>query len=347
MKKLLLVIVCVVKILTATAQEKKQYKVGLIGFYNLENLYDTVNDPNKNDEEFLPEGANRYTPKVYIDKLGKLEEILSQIGTDVSPDGLSLVGCAEIENDAVLKDLSATPKLKSRNYKIVHYDSPDERGVDVALLYNPKYFTPIFSEPLFVDIKNDDGTQRFTRDVLYVTGKYNGETIHVFVNHWPSRRGGEEASAPNRAKAAGVVKAKLDSIQQKDASAKIIIMGDLNDDPVSPSVTEVLGSVGDMRDVKEKGLFNPWVAYYKEGIGTLAYNDSWNLFDQIIISQPWLEKNQAGFFFKEARIFKKEFMIQKSGRYKGYPLRTYDFGRYIGGYSDHFPTYLILYKEVK
>ncbi len=347
MKNLLPVIFLLVASFNCFSQEKKQYKVGLIGFYNLENLYDTINDPNKNDEEFLPEGSNRYTPKVYLDKLSKLEEVISQIGTDITPDGLSIIGCAEIENDAVLKDLSATPKLKSRNYKVVHYNSPDERGVDVALLYNPKYFMPTFSEPLFVDIKNDDSTQRFTRDVLYVTGKYNGETIHLFVNHWPSRRGGEEASAPYRAKAAGVVKAKMDSILQNDVAAKVIIMGDLNDDPTSPSVAEVLGAVGDMRDVKSKGLYNPWTSYYKEGIGTLAYNDSWNLFDQIIISQPWLEKNQAGFFFKEARIFKKEFMIQKSGRYKGYPFRTYDFGRYVGGYSDHFPTYLVLYKEVK
>ncbi|MBK7856713.1 MAG: hypothetical protein IPJ79_19080 [Bacteroidetes bacterium] len=221
MKNLIAAVVFIATCPVSFAQEKKQYKVGLIGFYNLENLYDTINDPNKNDEEFLPEGANRYTPQVYIDKLSKLEEVLSQIGTDVSPDGLSLIGCAEIENDAVLKDLSATPKLKSRNYKVVHYHSPDERGVDVALLYNPKYFTPVFSEPLFVDIKNTDGTPRFTRDILYVSGKYNGETIHIFVNHWPSRRGGEEASAPYRMKAAGVVKQKLILFSKKMGLQKL------------------------------------------------------------------------------------------------------------------------------
>lgn len=332
---------------TAFAQEKKQYKVGMIGFYNVENLFDTLNDPTKNDEEFLPDGTNRYTGKVYLDKLTKLEEVISQIGTDFSPDGLSVIGCAEVENAEVLMDLAKQPKLASRNYKVVHFNSPDERSIDVALLYNPKYFTPKFSEPLFVDIKNDDGTPRFTRDVLYVAGNYNGELIHVFVNHWPSRRGGEEASAPYRSKAASVVKAKTDSIYKTDANAKIIIMGDLNDDPTSPSVANVLGAEGDMRDVTAKELYNPWMSYYKEGIGTLAYQDSWNLFDQIIISQSWLEKKQAGFFFKEAKIFKKEFMIQKTGRFKGYPLRTYDFGRYVGGYSDHFPTYLVLLKEIK
>lgn len=347
MKKLIAFVLFLHLAFYVGAQEKKQYKVGLIGFYNLENLFDTIDDPNKNDNEFLPEGVNRYTGKVYLDKLSKLEEVVSQIGTDISPDGLSIIGCAEVENTEVLQDLSNQPRLKARQYKVVHYNSPDDRSVDVALLYNPKYFNPTHSEPLFVDLKNDDGTPRYTRDVLYVSGMYNGEKLHIFVNHWPSRRGGEEASAPGRAKAAGVVRQKTDSINKIDPQAKIIIMGDLNDDPTSPSVTEVLGSVGDMRDVKEKGLYNPWVSYYQEGIGTLAYNDSWNLFDQIIISQPWLEKKQNGFFFKEARIFKKEFMIQKTGRYKGYPMRTYDFNRYVGGYSDHFPTYLVLLKEIK
>ncbi len=328
------------------ANGQSQYKVGIVGFYNLENLFDTINQPEVNDDDFTPDGANLYTPAVYKDKLGKLSDVIGDIGTDVSPDGLSILGVAEIENISVLKDLAAMPKLKDRNYQIVHFNSPDRRGIDVALFYNPRYFTVRASESLLVPLKNSDGTPYFTRDVLYVYGSYCGEPMHFFVNHWPSRRGGEEASAPSRALAAGVAKAKIDSIYKADPNAKIILMGDLNDDPVSPSLTKVLGTVGDKAKVKPQGIYNPWVGYYKEGIGTLAYNDAWNLFDQIVVSYPFLDKTQSGFFFQKASIYKKEFMIQKQGRYKGYPMRTYDYSIYMGGYSDHFPTYITLLRPV-
>jgi hypothetical protein len=179
-----------------------------------------------------------------------------------------------------------------------------------------------------------------------VYGIFNGEGLYVFVNHWPSRRGGEEASAPFRAIAAGVCRHAIDSIIGLNPNAKIVLMGDLNDDPVSPSVAVVLHATGDPKQVQRGDLYNPWVGYYKQGIGTLAYNDSWNLFDQIMLSSAFLDKNQKGFFFKEAKIFSKPWMIQQSGRYKDYPKRTYDFNKYIGGYSDHFPTYIELLKEV-
>lgn len=330
----------------ASAQSKK-YTRTLIGFYNLENLFDTINQPEINDEDFTPAGANLYTPAVYLDKLSKLEEVISKIGTDHSPDGLALLGCAEIENESVLRDLADRPGLKKRNYKVVHFNSPDDRGVDVGLLYNPSYFKVISSASLYVPLKNDDGTPRFTRDILYVHGLLQGESFHVFVNHWPSRRGGEQASAPGRALAASIARAHIDSIFKSDPDAKIVLMGDLNDDPVSPSVAKVLGAKTDTAQVKRSDLYNPWYDYYKEGIGTLAYNDAWNLFDQIIISQSFLNKSQDGLFLQRAEIFKREFMLQTSGRYKGYPKRTYDFSIYMGGYSDHFPTYLILLKEKK
>jgi hypothetical protein len=327
------------------AQEKK-YKVTVIGFYNLENLYDTIDDPSKNDDEFLPNGSYRYTGEVYKDKLNHLSDVISLIGADASPDGLALMGCAEIENDTVLSDLCRMPKLAGRNYRIVQYNSPDIRGVDVALLFNPKYFTPKYSAPLFVTMYEPDGiTLHYTRDVLYVEGKLLGEDVYIFVNHWPSRRGGEEASAPARASAAGVCRHKMDSILKINPDAKIILMGDLNDDPVNASLTKVIGAKSDIHDIKRGDIYNPWMNYYKNGIGTLAYNDSWNLFDQIIISSGWLDKNQKGLFYKEADIFKKPWMIQQSGKYKGYPKRTYDFNNYMGGYSDHFPTYLILLKQ--
>ncbi len=336
--------VCIA-VLKCGAQEKKNYKVGVIGFYNLENLFDTINQPDVNDDEFTPGGTNRYTAKVYLDKLDKLSDVLSQIGTDVSPDGFSVLGCAEIENKSVLEDLCNHPKLKGRHYQIVHYNSPDERGVDVGLLFNPKYFTPKFSESLFIDLRNDDSTLRYTRDILYCSGEYLGETIHIMVGHWPSRRGGEEASAPGRAKAAGVCRHKVDSILAVNPNAKIVVMGDLNDDPVSPSVVKVLRANGDKTKLQQGEMYNPWLDYYKKGIGTLAYNDAWNLFDQIIVSQAWLNKKQDGFFLNKALIFRREFMVAQDGRFKGYPLRTYDFNRYIGGYSDHFPTYLMLLKK--
>lgn len=325
---------------------QKKYEVGLIGFYNLENLFDTIDGPN-NDADFLPEGAYHYTGEVYLDKLNKLSDVLSQIGMEESPDGLSMVGVAEVENRSVLEDLVKNPKLKDRHYKIIHFDSPDERGIDVGLLYNPRYFSSKGSEKLYVDLNQPrDTSSRKTRDVLYVWGEYKGEPIHVFVNHWPSRRGGEEASAPGRAKAASVCKIKIDSIMKASPDAKILLMGDLNDDPTSPSVARVLGAKGDAKQIRNGDLYNPWMDYYLNGIGTLAYNDAWNLFDQIIISEELTVTKQKGFFFKRAVIFNKPFMTQQTGRYKGYPKRTFDFNNYIGGYSDHFPTYLVLYKAI-
>ena len=343
--RLPLFLICLFLLVRVQAQ-KTNYQVGLIGFYNLENLFDTINDPEINDEEFLPTGKKLYTSEVYHDKLGRLADVISKIGTDISPDGLSIIGNAEVENEAVMQDLVNHPLLKNRNYHVIHYDSPDARGIDVGMIYNPKYFTPTASRPLTVHLGDNDSTEHKTRDVLFVQGNYNGEEIFLFVNHWPSRRGGEEATAPGRAKAAKVCKDVIDSIVSKNSSAKIIVMGDLNDDPVDPSVSVVLGAKGDRNKVKPGGLFNPWVDMYKQGIGTGAYQDSWNLFDQIIISKAFLDKDQSGYFFKEALIFSKPWMVQPGGRYKGYPKRTYDFDVYVSGYSDHFPTYIVLLRKM-
>jgi len=324
---------------------KQKYKIASIGFYNLENLFDTINDPLINDEEFLPTGTKLYTGKVYKDKLNNLSEVISQLSLEETPDGVAILGVAEIENKLVLEDLVKQPKLKNRNYQIVHYDSPDLRGIDVGLLYNPSYFKVIESGSLNVPLTNPDGSFYATRDVLWVYGLFYGEPMHFFVNHWPSRRGGEEASAPGRALAAGVAKAKIDSIRMNSPNAKIILMGDLNDDPLSPSVTQVLQATGDSASIKPNQMYNPWTAYYKKGIGTLAYNDAWNLFDQLIITPSFLQPQQKGFFFQKAVIFNRPYLVQKSGRYKGYPYRTYDFDIYMSGYSDHFPVYIVLLKK--
>lgn len=327
--------------------QEKQYNVGVVAFYNLENLFDTLNDPDKNDEDFTPTGAYGYTAKVYHDKLGKLSQVLSELGTQSSPDGFAFCGVAEVENRKVLEDLVAQPLLKNRNLRIVHYSSPDERGIDVGLLYNPKYFKVRHSESLFVKLGSNSSKPYYTRDVLWVSGDLLGEMVHVFVNHWPSRRGGEDASAPARAAAAAVSKHVIDSLMAIDPTTKVVVMGDLNDDPVSPSVTQVIGAVGKIKEVKPGGMFNPWVDFYKQGIGTLAYNDSWNIFDQILLSSGWLSNTQPGFFYKDAHIFNKQYMVTKTGKYKGYPMRTFDGNVYIGGYSDHFPTYCVMLKEAK
>ena len=182
---------------------------------------------------------------------------------------------------------------------------------------------------------------------MWVRGKLDGETIHLYVNHWPSRSGGEERSIPARAAAANVAKRHIDSIDMATRKQqKVILMGDLNDDPNSASITDVLKAKGKLADMQPGGLYNPWYELYKKGIGTLAYQDAWGLFDQIIISYPWLDKNQPGFFYYQQQIFKREYMTENLGRYKGYPMRTWDGNAYRGGFSDHFPTYLVLVKKV-
>ncbi len=331
--------------LSATAQ-KKDYKPIIIGFYNLENFYDTVDNPITNDEEFLPKGIRNYNTDIYLDKVNKLATVISQIGTEFNPDGPAVLGVAEVENDTVLQQLVQHKLIGKRNYGIVHYDSKDIRGVDVGLLYNPKYFKPDTSDKLFVQLPGGSKDSYFTRDILWVKGKLDGETVHIYVNHWPSRVGGEQRSAPARNAAAQVCKNHMDSIAKLEPNARVIIMGDLNDDPINESVTTVLNAKAKTKDVFKGGLYNPWTDLYKKGIGTLAYQDAWGLFDQILISYPFLDKDQSGLFFYQPHIFQREYLVENKGRYKGYPMRTWDGNTYRGGYSDHFPTYLVMLKKV-
>ena len=191
MNRFLLTISIAVLSFSAGYAQKKSYKVSLIGFYNLENLYDTVNNPMVSDEEFLPDGERHYNTRIYLDKISRLSSVIAQMGTDINPDGLAILGVAEVENDTVMNSLVNHPNIKNRNLKFVHYDSPDARGVDVGMIYNPKYFKPLYSAPLFVKLPGGSKDSYFTRDVLYVKGLLDGDTIHVFVNHWPSRVGGE------------------------------------------------------------------------------------------------------------------------------------------------------------
>lgn len=328
----------------ATAQ-KKNYQVAAVAFYNFENLYDTKDDPKKADEEFTPNGANAYTEEIYKQKLHNLATVLQQLGTDVTPDGPAIIGTAEIENEQVLRDLVAQPEIRNRNYGVILFEGPDARGIDCGMLYNPKYFKVLAGNSLHVDLsKFGDGA---TRDVLYVTGLLCGDTVHVLVNHWPSRRGGEAASAPRRAAAAGVGRHVIDSLMAINPDTKVIIMGDLNDDPVDASVTKVLGANGDRKKVSRSGLFNPFTKFYKEGIGTLGYNDSWNLFDQIMISGGFLNEKSNGWQYHKAEVFNREFLKNKFGQYKGYPHRSFVGTTWMNGYSDHFPTLVYLVKAIQ
>ncbi|MBC7935121.1 MAG: endonuclease/exonuclease/phosphatase family protein [Rhizobacter sp.] len=343
MKKILFFVFILV--ISSNAYSQNKYKVSLIGFYNLENLYDTVNNTMVDDEEFLPNSERRYNGRIYKDKLERLSNVISQMGTELNPDGLAILGVAEIENDTVLTDLIHMPLLKERNLKFVHYNSPDKRGVDVGMLYNPKYFKPLFSDHLFVKIPGGSKDSWATRDILYVKGLLDGDTINVYVNHWPSRSGGEERSMPARAAAARVAKLHIDSVMHSNPASKIVLMGDLNDDPISPSVAKVLGAKGNDKKVTAAELFNPWYDMYKRGIGTLAYQDAWGLFDQVIVSGNWLPKEQAGYFYQKAVIFNKDFLVQKTGKFRGYSKRTWDGMTYNYGYSDHFPVYLMMLKK--
>ena len=346
MKKYLLLLPLFFLFVTSHAQ-KKQYKSAIIGFYNLENLFDTIDNTLINDEEFLPSGIRNYNTAIYRDKLTKLASVIAQMGTAYTPDGPAILGVAEIENDTVLNDLIKETQLKKRNYQFVHYDSKDARGVDVGLLYNPTYFSVIASDKLFVSRPTGSKDAYYTRDILWVKGKLNGELIHLYVNHWPSRSGGEKRSEPGRIAAAAVCRKHIDSILLKEPNAKIVVMGDLNDDPTNKSVEKVLKAVDKDQLDQQGALFNPWLDLFRNGIGTLAYQDAWGLFDQIIVSKQWLNKDQSGFFLYQPHVFNKEFLVENNGRYKGYPMRTWDGNSYRGGYSDHFPTYLLIVKELE
>lgn len=335
-----------ISIQTFTQAQNKQYKVGAIGFYNFENLFDTEDDPEIRDEEFTPNGRRRWTEELYNEKLGNMAKVVSDMATELTPDGISVLGVCEIENRKVLEDFVKHPLVADRNYKIVHYDSPDERGIDVALLYNPKYFTVTRSKTYPVMLYKGSGERDFTRDVLLVSGIFDGEPIHVMVNHWPSRSGGEKGSQHKREAAAKVCKSVADSILQVDEFAKIMIMGDLNDDPTSPSVKNVLQGKFEKNKVRKGELYNPWQDILRRGFGTLAYRDSWNLFDQIIISHGLVTRKAEGYKFKAANIFNKKYLVQKNGKYKNYPYRTFGGDNYLGGYSDHYPVYVYLLKEI-
>jgi hypothetical protein len=314
-------------------------KTSRIAFYNVENLYDTINDPEVDDEEFLPQGKNKWTGERFEKKLNNLARVIDSLG-----GGPSVLGMCEVENKYVLEQLIDNPRLKGKGFGIVHHNSPDKRGIDVSLIYKKEDFTPSRSMGLRVKLPGDSAYP--TRDILLVSGNLCGKPVFIFVNHWPSRSGGEERSIPARAAAAATAKKCIDSIMALNPNSKVVLMGDLNDDPVSPSLTKVLGCKADPEKTKSYELFNPWVDNYKKGIGTSPYQDAWGLFDQVLFSGAWINKDQEGYRFFKHVLFNKEFMVQKTGRYRGYSKRTWDGTTYNYGYSDHFPVYVMMVKKI-
>jgi hypothetical protein len=329
---------------SAEAQGSKA-KVACVAFYNLENLFDTINDPNTNDEEFTPSGASRWDTEKYREKLKHLAEAISQIGDELVKGGPVVMGVSEVENRQVVEDLINTPPLKERGYKIVHFDSPDKRGIDVSLIYQGRYFTVTGTKTHTLKMPGMDDF--YTRDILQVSGKLDNELFYFLVNHWPSRSGGEKESAPKRNAAADLCLSAVKAIYSETPDANIIIMGDLNDDPVDESLMKHLKTKTKPESVQKDDLFNPMWQLYHDGVGSLAYRDSWNLFDQIIVSSALLDKSKNGYLYYKAKVFNRGFLLQKEGPYTGYPFRTYAGGVYQGGYSDHLPVYMFLVNKIK
>lgn len=346
MKKLLFILVILVSCgqKITNPQSKNSYTILTVAFYNVENLFDTEDDPNTFDDDRTPEGKDHWDDAKYQDKILKIAKVLSEIGSEQSAGPPAVIGLCEIENISVLEDLVNSDLLKAYKYEIIHYDSPDERGIDVALLYRRSFFDAIDTQSrrLLIYDKDNPDKRDYTRDQLVVSGLLANEKFHFIVNHWPSRSGGEAKSSYKREKAAALNKRIIDSIFKQEPSAKIISMGDYNDDPSDKSFKEVLNTKNYKADLNFQELYNPMEEMHKRGIGTLAYRDKWNLFDQLIVTQSLVSKEDSGFQFYKAGIFNKSYLITQKGQFKGYPFRSYGYGGYEGGYSDHFPVYIHL-----
>ena len=328
----------------ASAQGKKRYQMFGVAFYNLENLFDTINNNGKYDLEFSPEGKNKWDGNKYRSKLNNLSYAISQMTTKTTPMGPAIIGVSEIENRSVLEDLVAQDAIKNWNLQIVHHDSPDARGVDVGLLYNPRFFKVqnVTNHRLVVP----ELPKFKTRDQMCVVGSLGGAKVGVIVNHWPSRRGGEKESSWLREAAAALSRQIADSLLSTDPDMGVIVLGDLNDDPFNKSCAEVLGARKKAGDVKKGEFFNPFWEKLDRGFGSYVYRGSWNLFDQIVVNKNLLD-GKPGVKFYGAEVLNKPFLKQDDGQYKGYPHRTFSGGVWTNGYSDHFPTEIFLIKEVE
>lgn len=339
MKRWFFALCCVVSMAAGLAQ--KPYKVA---FYNLENFFDTIDDPDVLDEEFLPCSPRGWNTAKYTRKLANVERVLFDIAaTDrIFP---AVIGLSEVENRSVLEDIVASPRLAAADYRIVHYDSPDARGVDVAFLYRPAVFHLQGSRAVRTVVPQLPNFR--TRDILTMWGTIDSLPFYFMVVHWPSRLGGREASEFKRVAVGEQMRRLADSVLRADPATSVVAMGDFNDDPSDRSLTEGLGARGRVRDLAPGDFFNPFAAMHRAGLGTLAYGDRWNLFDNIVVSANMVRDADDGMRLVQApgskyygAIFRRPYMVQQEGQFKGYPLRTYVGNNFQGGYSDHFPVYI-------
>ena len=343
MKKTLLTILFVALLVVGFAQ--KPYKVM---FYNFENLFDTINDPTTFDDEFTPAGDKAWNATKYQKKLGNLERVLFDIAL-IDKDYPIIIGVSEIENRMVLEDVIAQPKLRPANYRIVHYDSPDRRGVDCAFFYRPDVFKLEGSEA--VKFVMPGMANFYTRDFVTMWGTIEGEPFYFIVSHWPSRLGGKEASSSKREAAAAQCRALADSVRKANPATKVVVMGDFNDDATDKSIVESLGGKGDIKKLTAGDMYNPYFDMLRAGYGTLAYRDSWNLFDNIVVSENLATDGKGKLHLVSAEkskylgnIFNRSFLLQQEGQYRGYPLRTYVGNAFQDGYSDHLPVFIFFEK---
>jgi len=327
------------------SQETTTYQVRTIAFYNLENLFDTKNDTLIFDDDRTPTGKDNWTEERYLQKIEQMSKVISEIGSTGNTKTPDIIGVCEVENLSVLQDLVAHHNLEPFNYGIIHFDSPDERGIDVALLYKKDAFIPVNFNSHRLLLFNLDGKRNYTRDQLIVEGLLDNEKIYFLVNHWPSRSGGEARSRPYRLAAAKLNKRIIDSVRRQDKDAKLISMGDFNDDPVDPSFKKILKVEKNSKNLDSLSLYGPMEKMFKKGRGSLAYRDQWNLFDQLYMTSNLIDDSKQSYSFWKVGIYTPSYLMDPKGKYKGYPFRTYAGGSYVGGYSDHFPVYLYLIKK--
>lgn len=319
--------------LTFFKKKKKRELLYSVCFYNLENLFDTENNHDTLDDDFTPKGIKKWSLKRYKRKLYKLAKTISELGNDSTDNFPVLIGVAEVENEKVVQDLIDAEPLRDVNYDFIHYDSPDERGIDTALIYHKDYFEVLHSVPITLMVFEIDGRRDTTRDILYVKGKLNQEVVHLFVNHWPSRRDGHEETSYKRVKAAETILEFMTGIELDEENPNYIIMGDFNDGPSSDSIKTLMQS---------KKLYNPMEKLLTPDRGSANYKRSWMLFDQIMVSHNFFNYEKGTHSFAHANIFDEGYLTEFKGKYKGTPYRTYAGRKYIGGYSDHFPVYIQL-----
>lgn len=310
-----------------------------IAFYNQENLFDTEDDPAKDDQEFLPSSEIQWTKERYQRKLTNMASVIEKLG---DADGPELLGVCEIENRKVLEDLAAQPAIKNHNYQVIHFEGPDVRSIDVALLYKPAVFTPLEQQNIPATLPNPSDK---TRDILRVKGILAGDTITILVNHWPSKRGGAEESDPKRVAVARTVRDIVDQEQIKNPNARILLMGDFNDTPDSKAITETLNASKSTEAEPNRQLFNAFAQLAEEKKGSYNYKNAWNMIDQMMLSKSWLTNKGLHYVPNSATIYQEERLKEAEGKYKGAPLRTYAGKKYLGGYSDHFPVYITVGKK--